>query len=204
MKPVCKLVDCCSTSRWSRPHGNANNIQCSLSVCGEARRSSYYFIIIIIVVIHSMLKSPLHCMHMFDSAILPASFLKRPPAAFVRDAYVARFAAAASNHHCCTATSHWPPVDYRIQSAFAPLPDLFSMRANPATWRDISAIAWAVNQPVVALDWHEAVLPLGCYDRWVLAWPAQGYHGAAYSYELWIYRFISINNTCALTLGQMD
>lgn len=32
MNPVWRLVDCCNTSKWSRPHGNANSIQCSLSV----------------------------------------------------------------------------------------------------------------------------------------------------------------------------
>lgn len=32
IKPAVRLLDCCKTSIWSRPHGNASNIQCSFSI----------------------------------------------------------------------------------------------------------------------------------------------------------------------------
>lgn len=33
MKPLCRLLLCCSTSIWSLPQGSASNMQCSWSIC---------------------------------------------------------------------------------------------------------------------------------------------------------------------------
>lgn len=53
---------------------------------------------------------------------LPAFFVQRPRAAFVRDASVAQFEAAVLNRLCCMAANHSPPVGCQTQSASARRP----------------------------------------------------------------------------------